>query len=586
MADPHTADTYGQARTGAAELRPEARLPSLPSRESGEPESRDVPENTGSSQRRAHPLPGAGDLLRAALFIVAYILVDWLSYLQPVLQLGITPWNPQTGLTLAFLVWQGARGAAAVALAALLSEVIVRDVPAGSVAAIATSIWIAIAYTALAAILRRRGPAALVATPGDAARFVGACLGATLFVGAGFIAIMLAMGALPENVALGGVARYWVGDFNGVLTLTPLLLWAPSWRKGRSALRMRWREALLQFAVLAFSMWIIFVVLADQALRFFYPLFVPMIWIALRWGVVGAVVGALAIQVGLAFMVKDVGTAPPLFELQFLMLTLNLTALILGATVSERQRAQAQLRERDEALARAMRFATAGEMASALTHELNQPITALVSYLRAAEILASPGESRDARLPETLGKAASEAIRASAVLRRLRDFYSTGQAARAPLSLAALCGSVTAAFQERLRRAGVQLACNVGADLPAIAADPTQLEIVLHNLVANAIDALAAADIAPKRIEVSARRQGDHVQLTVADCGPGVAADVAARVFEPFVTTKPGGMGLGLAISRSLLRAQGGELEYRQADGAGGARFVLRLPLAGEPQRG
>lgn len=573
------ADTYGQARTGVAELRAEAALPSLSGRESEESATRS-PGGSASGRRRAYPMPGAGYLLRAALFILAYVLVDWLSYLQPVLQLGITPWNPQTGLALAFLVWQGPRGAVAVAIAALLSEVVVRDVPAGSVAAIATSIWIAIAYTGLAAFLRRKGPASLVATPGAAARFVGACLGATLFVGVGFITIMLAMGALPEDVALGGVARYWVGDFNGVLTLTPLLMWAPSWRKGLASLRARWRESLLQFVVLGFSMWMIFVVLADQALRFFYPLFVPMIWIALRWGVVGAVVGALLIQVGLAFTVKDVGAAPPLFELQFLMLTLNLTALILGATVSERQRAQAQLRERDEALARAMRFATAGEMASALTHELNQPITALVSYLRAAEILATPGEARDARLPETLGKAASEAIRASAVLRRLRDFYSTGQAARAPLSLAALCDTVSAAFQERLRRAGVQLTSNVSAELPAVAADPTQLEIVLHNLVANAIDALAAADGAARRIEIAAERRDDHVRLTIADSGPGVASDIAARVFEPFVTTKPAGMGLGLAISRSLLRAQGGDLEYVEAGATGGARFVLRLPLA------
>ena len=535
---------------------------------------------TGSGRRRAYPMPGAGYFLRAALFVIAYVLVDWLSFLQPVLQLGITPWNPQTGLALAFLVWQGPRGAIAVALAALLSEVVVRDVPAGSVAAIATSIWIAIAYTGLAAFLRRCGAASLVATPADAARFVAACLGATLFVGVGFIAIMLAMGALPEDVALGGAARYWVGDFNGVLTLTPLLLWAPAWRKGLAALRARWRESLLQFAVLGFSMWMIFVVLADQALRFFYPLFVPMIWIALRWGVVGAVVGALAIQVGLAFTVKDVGAVPPLFELQFLMLTLNLTALILGASVSERQRAQAQLRERDEALARAMRFATAGEMASALTHELNQPITALVSYLRAAEILAAPRDAADPRLPETLGKAASEAIRASAVLRRLRDFYSTGQAARTPLSLAALCETVNAGFQERLRRAGVQLACNVAADLPPVDADPTQLEIVLHNLVANAIDALSAAQGAARRIVIAAERRGDQAWLTVADSGPGVPPDITSRIFEPFVTTKSGGMGLGLAISRSLLRAQGGELEYCGADAASGARFTLRLPLA------
>jgi len=521
-------------------------------------------------------MPGSGHLLRAALFITAYVLIDWLSYLQPVLQLGITPWNPQTGVALAFLFWEGRRGAFAVAAAALLSEIVVRDVPAGSIAAITTSIWIAIAYAALAEVLRRKRTSFLP-SPGDAARFVGACLVATLLVGAGFIAIMLAMGALPEEVALGGVARYWVGDFNGVLTLTPLLIWAPQWRAGLAALRAHWREALLQFVVLGATIWIIFGLLSDQALRFFYPLFVPMIWIALRWGIVGAVVGALAIQIGLALMVNEVGVTAPLFDLQFLMLTLNLTALLLGAAVSERQRAQEQLRARDAALARAMRFATAGEMASALTHELNQPITALVSYLRAAEMLAA---QPDARLPETLDKAGREALRASEVLRRLRDFYSTGAAACAPLSLATMCEIVSAALHERLRRARVQLVCSLDAGLAKVAADPTQLEIVLHNLVSNAIDSIALSADASGRIDITAVRRGDEVLLSVVDSGPGVATEIAPRIFEPFITDKSGGMGLGLAISRSLLRAQGGDLVYERIAATGGARFTLRLPVA------
>lgn len=545
-------------------------------------------------------MPGSGHLLRAALFITAYVFIDWLSYLQPVLQLGITPWNPQTGVALAFLFWEGRRGAFAVAAAALLSEIVVRDVPAGSIAAITTSIWIAIAYVTLAEVLRRKRTTFLP-SPGDAARFVGACLVATLLVGAGFIAIMLAMGALPGEVALGGVARYWVGDFNGVLTLTPLLVWAPQWRTGLAALRAHWREALLQMAVLGVTIWIIFGLLSDQALRFFYPLFVPMIWIALRWGIVGAVVGALAIQIGLALMVNEVGVAAPLFDLQFLMLTLNLTALLLGATVSERQRAQEQLRERDAALARAMRFATAGEMASALTHELNQPITALVSYLRAAEMLAAPSApsaagatgstgaaipTADARLPETLGKAGREALRASEVLRRLRDFYSTGGAACAPLSLAAMCEIVSTALQERLRRTRVQLVCSLDAGMPRVAADPTQLEIVLHNLVSNAIDSISMSDAASGRIDIVAAQRGDEVLLSVTDSGPGVATDIAPRVFEPFITNKPGGMGLGLAISRSLLRAQGGDLEYEPIEATGGARFTLRLPVAAADSTG
>src|SRR5262249_7061026 len=143
------------------------------------------------------------------------------------------------------------------------------------------------------------------------------------------------------------------------------------------------------------------------------------------------------------------------------MLTLTLTGLLLGAVVGERQRAAEQLRERDAALARAMRFAVAGELASALAHELNQPITALVSYLRASEILARGSTDADERLKQTLDKAVHEGIRASEVLRRLRDFYQGGALKTEQLSMVALGNSVSDAFQDRARRVDAALSVSV-----------------------------------------------------------------------------------------------------------------------------
>jgi len=220
-----------------------------------------------------------------------------------------------------------------------------------------------------------------------------------------------------------------------------------------------------------------------------------------------------------------------------------------------------------------------GTMASTLAHELNQPITALVSYLRASEILASQPAGDADRLQPTLGKAAQEAIRASAVLRKLRDFYRGGAHKSEPIDIPALCGAVVRAFEDRLRRVNASLFVSIDPSLPRVQADGTQLEIVLHNLLANALDAVSHVESGGRELELQGSRAGDVVTLRVADSGPGIAPEVAQRLFDPFVTSKPDGMGLGLAISRSLIRARGGELSCERSRKLGGAEFTIRLPI-------
>jgi two-component system sensor kinase FixL len=253
--------------------------------------------------------------------------------------------------------------------------------------------------------------------------------------------------------------------------------------------------------------------------------------------------------------------------------------LVTVRDATDRRRAEEQLRERDAALARAMRFAVAGELASALAHELNQPITALVSYLQASEILSTHFVSEDGRLQTTLSKAAQEALRASEVLRRLRNFYQGGALKLETVQVPAACHAVVRAFQDRLRRADASLVMRLDPSIPEVQGDSTQLEIVLHNLLANAIDAVTQVERSSRRIELYAAHADGMVTLRVEDSGPGVAPDVAQKLFEPFVTSKPDGMGLGLAISRSLIRARGGELSCAPSRTLGGASFTVRLPI-------
>ena len=233
-----------------------------------------------------------------------------------------------------------------------------------------------------------------------------------------------------------------------------------------------------------------------------------------------------------------------------------------------------------------MRFAVAGQLASALTHELNQPMTALLSYVRAAELMSEPQGAVDERLAATLRKAGAEAVRAAAVLRRLREFYRGEGGRPEPMDALAVCEHVAEALRDRMRRGAVEFELNRGERLPSVVTDRTQLEIVMHNLLTNSLDALDSLPPGrprPRRIEVTGEARGNDVLITVDDSGPGISPALGERLFEPFVTSKISGMGLGLSLSRTFLRHQGGDL-WTEPSRLGGARLVIRLATQPTPQ--
>jgi two-component system sensor kinase FixL len=488
---------------------------------------------------------------------------------------------------LAALLIYGPLFAVLTGVAAAFSEVFVHGNSTGGIAVVpGAALWIAFAYVALAFILVRLRATGPIRTTTAAVRFATVASIGTLIIAMGYVGVFLIGGQLRPEDGVRAVARYWFADLNGILMVTPLLLQAsdgsPRWPRLWNHKGVVLGQVAWVIATLALLFWL---PEADQ-LRFFYLLFVPIIWVALRWKLSGAVFGVLAIQVGLIIAAHTGIHTPRFIDLQFLLVTLAITALLLGAVVTEREddaadrrRAEEQLRESDAALARAMRFAVAGELASALAHELNQPITAVVSYLRALKILAEPIGDKDPRLQSTLSKADEAAIRASEVLRRLRDFYSGGESKQEAIDMGAVCSGVARAFQERLRRAEVMLEVNADSAIPRFTSDRMQIEIVLHNLIANAIDAVSQTDAASRRIRLSAAASANAVILSVDDSGPGITSSAAESLFEPFMTSKPDGMGLGLAISRSLIRARGGELSFARSATLGGACFTVHWPL-------
>src|SRR5438045_1040635 len=319
-----------------------------------------------------------------------------------------------------------------------------------------TSLYLATVYACAAWALRRRGREGSVATPRTAAWFAGVIAVAGGIAAAGYVGILVSAGQLSTDETWAGIGRYWIGEFNGIIALTPVLLLkvdrAPLWEK----IRRHQREFILQALGAVFGVALAFALAAARDVRLFYPLFAPVTWIALRHGVPGAMISVSLIQAALVAALELTPGSIPLFDVQFPLLSLGVTALFLGALATQHDTTLGQMRQQDAALQRSMRFAVAGELASALAHELNQPLTALRSYVRSAELMIEPPAGTDERLAGTLRKAGEQAGRAAAVLQRLREFYQ-GEAARLePTDPLMVCARVANAPQDRMRRSAVE----------------------------------------------------------------------------------------------------------------------------------
>lgn len=632
--------------------------------------------------------PGAKAIIA---YVALYVLLDRLSYINEMAPLGVTPWNPPPGLSLVFMLFYGWRAAPWLFVAAFAADLVVRWLPSPVSAELLGDLHLAITYSVAGLLLRRlkHDPALtrqrdvfLLLAVGTIAALVGAIGAVTAYHLTGVI-----------DTAHYGAAmfRFWVGDAVGIAVTTPLILLIICHRWTLSSLRQirLTPEILAQMAALAVTQWVVYSYDLTDKFRFLYPLFIPMIWIAVRHGLPGAVLGALAMQLGLAVssLLSDQSPAE-VTELQFALLSFTIICNMVGIVVSERRRADIEVRANErrwrslvglapvgiaeidakgfvnsvnaalEALAgcpagaligqpaasalpgleglapgearevetnaegtarwlevsvadvsgvpgiariavftdiggrkelerrqkahqteveRTARINAGGQLASVMAHELNQPLTSIIYYLRAGKrLLNTPDGSAEAL--DAFDWAVAQAVRASDIVRNLRNFFVRGDSDAQVLDLRDAISGATDFLAAELKLNSVSLTLDLAGQPVLAVIDKVQFEQVLLNLMRNALEAIIEAR-RPGRLRVRAWADGAGAHIEVADNGGGVRQTIAAELFKPFTTSKSGGMGLGLTISRSLIETAGGSLDLAQS-GPDGTTFAIRLPLA------
>lgn len=246
--------------------------------------------------------------------------------------------------------------------------------------------------------------------------------------------------------------------------------------------------------------------------------------------------------------------------------------------ISDRQETERRLHEVQADLIHVSRLSAMGELASALAHELNQPLTAISNYLMAARQLVERGPENAERASEIIGKSIDQAMRAGQIIRQLRSFVQKRQVERVPVEIEKVVDEASALAFIGLKEKGIRVAIERQDGLPEVPIDRIQIQQVLINLIRNAVDAMESQDRRELTIRITADEE--ETRISIIDSGCGIPRDMEEKLFHAFATTKTTGMGVGLSISRNIVEAHNGRLWF-EANPSGGTIFHLALPLSG-----
>ncbi len=244
--------------------------------------------------------------------------------------------------------------------------------------------------------------------------------------------------------------------------------------------------------------------------------------------------------------------------------------------LTEEQGAKRQLQELQSELLHVSRLSAMGQMASTLAHELNQPLSAIANYVKASHrMLEAIDDPQKERIQDTMTKVSEQTIRAGEIIRHLRQFMEKRQTPRTWESLNKVVEEALALGLIGAAETGVKVRVMLEPALPPVAIDKVQIQQVLINLIRNAVEAMQTS---PTRILSITTGPGEDefLQVSIADTGPGLSDEVAAKLFQPFVTTKKSGMGVGLTICQSIIEGHGGRI-WASANESGGVTFRFRL---------
>jgi two-component system sensor histidine kinase DctS len=246
--------------------------------------------------------------------------------------------------------------------------------------------------------------------------------------------------------------------------------------------------------------------------------------------------------------------------------------------ITERKRARELYRQQEEKLAATARLVTVGEMASTMAHELNQPLSAIASYITGSLNLLQGGEAGRGEVQEALRKAVQQTQRAGRIIRRVHDFVRKSEPIRTAVRVNSVVEEAVGFADGEARKRRVRIVSRLAEDDPEVQADPLLLQQVVLNLLRNAMDAMAGTPLADREIRVSTQAGPEGVTVAISDRGCGIPDEIRQKLFEPFFTTKPEGMGMGLNICRSIMELHRGRV-WAEPNLGGGTVFSFSLPV-------
>lgn len=532
----------------------------------------------------------------AVLYLAAYIILEWASFIHVHKGLPITPWDPGLGVAFALMIRGGPLSGLILFAGMVVAETLILQNDVDWPIDIGVAAITALSYTSVAALVQRyfRIDADLTHLR-DVLMLLAAGLAGAVLDTVLLNAFLLAVGQFDMRDVVQVAWPLLIGDMIGIAVVTPLLLrFRVQERFKTHRLLSLAPEGALYFCIIGVALWLIVGSEGAHGFRLFYLLFVPVVIAAVRHGVDGACFSLAVTQFSLIGLLHFSGYGASEFtEFQTLALVLTVTGLIVGVVVSERKNsdriardAQARLVERQAEAAQVARVNLVSGMASALAHEINQPMTAARALGRSAQHLVRTPGSDLSRADSNLSAMLTHIDHAGDIVRRMRNFIRRGHPHVSTINTRDMLEeAMTLAHAEAFAR-HVRVDLDAPADLPDLHGDRVQLEQVVLNLVHNAVDAIATAGQSHGHVHVTARRHSapPRVEIGVLDNGPGIEGELAGRLFDPLTTAKQDGLGLGLSICASIMEAHGGRVWLHSGE-PGATEFRFTVPLDQSQER-
>lgn len=513
-------------------------------------------------------------------YVVAYVALAWLSIATSSAPFGMVAWAPEAGLIFAAYLIFGRRFWPFLVASVAIANIILHGTSFPLAYHILSPIIIGGGYAlALSWVQASRWQFDVkLTTLRDVLTFE-----TTAIVSASVIAcacvILLAACGLPADGDIGyDMFRSAIGDLIGISIVAPFLLMLAN----SGGIHKPTPEALLQGLSIVAALIFAFSFTNLPHFRLFNVMFFPIIWIALRNGLDGATYGLVFTQIGLIVALQVSGPqSASVTTYQALMLVLAFTGLAIGGLVTERRRFEQDLRLNQESVAHIFRLGSAGELTTAIAHEINQPLTAISNYARFIQQYLERGGGDKGSAIEAANKMTIQVDRTAAVIKNLRDLIRLGRRQVGQQNVQVLIREALDLLEPNLRRTGVSVKVSIARDIRDVMVDRLQIEQVLMNIISNAIDAINDAGSFERLINIDGSNiEGDRVEVAIRDSGPGFPADFNFRQSGIRSSSKKEGLGVGLSLSRTIIEGHGGEL-YLGGDKRGA---VVRIRLKAFPQ--